>query len=184
MASHSYLMYFTKKNVDRVTTRVAKEKISPIQNHLFAEELFPVAPPCDFVEIESKFGIGNCTVRTIGLEHPGGSTGFRLDWPDRSMAYITDTVAAEDAEYVSFIENVDLLVHECYFPDGFERHARLTGHSTATAVAKAARQSNAKELILVHVNPIDNVVDPINLASVQQIFPHTRLGNDGMEVDF
>ena len=51
------------------------------------------------------------------LEHRGGSIGYRLDWPGHSMAYVTDTTADADAAYVAKIRGVDLLVHECYFPD-------------------------------------------------------------------
>ena len=58
------------------------------------------------------------------LRHPGGSVGYRIDWPDRSLAYVTDTVAAADADYVEKIRGVDLLIHECNFGDDQPEQAR------------------------------------------------------------
>jgi len=172
------------KEVDRVTAHIESTKIKPIEKHLFADVLFPVTPPFDFSPVEDLKTIGDCRIKTFPMEHPGGSTGFRLDWPDRSLAYITDTIAETDADYIEHIKDVDLLIHECYFKDGLDKHARLTGHSSATNVAKVAKQSGAKELVLVHVNPILNIEDPIGLSVVKDIFPNTRLGVDNMEIEF
>ena len=129
--------------------------------------------------------IGNgCKVTHFPLEHPGGSVGFRLDWADRSMAYVTDTVADPEADYVEKIANVDLLVHECYFGDKDADYAAKTGHSWGSNVAKVAKKANVKRLALVHVNPVLNQVDPIGLDAVKEMFPDTVLGTDGMELDF
>ena len=172
------------KEVDRVTAHIESAKIKPLQQHLFSDVLFPVTPPFDFSPVEELQTIGDCRIKTFPMEHPGGSTGFRLDWPDRSLAYITDTIAATDANYIEHINDVDLLVHECYFPDGLDEQATLTGHSSATNVAHVAKQSGARNLVLVHVNPILNNEDPIGLDVVKGIFPNTRLGCDGMEIEF
>ena len=118
------------------------------------------------------------------LDHPGGSLGFRLDWPDRSLAYVTDTVAREDADYVEQIRGVDLLVHECYFADDLADLATLTGHSHTTPVASVARAADVGRLVLVHVNPLINAQDPVGLATAQAIFPATQIGFDGAAVDF
>ena len=172
------------KDVERVTAHIESSKIKPVEEHLFADVLFPVTPPFDFSPVEELKTIGDCRITSFPMEHPGGSTGFRLDWPDRSLAYITDTIASTDADYVAHIKDVDLLIHECYFPDGLEEQAKLTGHSSATHVANVAKQSGATNLVLVHVNPIFNTEDPIGLDIIKDIFPNTRLGVDGMEIEF
>ena len=56
------------------------------------------------------------------------------------MAYVTDTTAAADANYRSAIAGVDLLLHECYYPDTMAPLATLTGHSVITPVARLARR--------------------------------------------
>ena len=115
--------------------------------------------------------------------HPGGSLGYRLDWKDRSMAYVTDTTVRSD--HIEKLRGVDLLIHECYFPDGFEERAALTGHSCVTPVAELARSADVGRLILVHINPMATKKDFAKLeASAQAIFPSTQLGVDRMEIDF
>ena len=175
-----------KKKVDRVTAYIEEEKISALEQHLFAELIFPIQPPFEFSPIESLKTVGrsNCRLTSFPLPHPGGSRGFRLDWPDRSLAYVTDTVADPNAEYTSIIEGVDLLIHECYFADGTDEYATLTGHSWATEVARVAKKAKVGQLALVHVNPVLNVDDPIGLDVVQGICSQAILGRDGMTLEF
>jgi ribonuclease BN (tRNA processing enzyme) len=128
---------------------------------------------------------GDGTLRHFPLVHPGGSVGFRLDWPGHSLAYVTDTTTpGACAGYVDQIRNVDLLVHECNYPDGMEEMAELTGHSCATPVAQTARAAGVKRLVLTHVNPATDVEDPIGMPAIRKVFPGAELGYDGMLLDF
>jgi len=171
--------------VARATVYGEPDKLAAIKRHLFSELLFPVEPPCDFRPLTGPVDIPNDGRLTyFPLDHPGGSLGFRLDWPDRSLAYVTDTVAREDADYVERIRGVDLLVHECYFADDLADLATLTGHSHTTPVALVARAAEVGRLVLVHVNPLINAQDPVGLETAQAIFPATRIGFDGAAVDF
>lgn len=169
-----------EKDVDRVTVHLAADKIQAVKEHLFHQQLFPARPdfdlrPFDQNPIELRDG---STLTTIPLEHPGGSHGFRIDWKDRGLAYITDTVAAKDADYVQAIKGVDTLVHECYFPDGWEERATLTGHSCLTPVAEVAREAGAQRLYLTHTNPLDEDLKMLNLNSVQNIFNDIHVPDD------
>jgi ribonuclease BN (tRNA processing enzyme) len=98
------------------------------------------------------------------------------------MAYITDTTAP--GEYVDFIRGVDLLIHECYFPDELADWALKTGHSAATPVAELARDAKVGRLVLVHVDPQRSDDDPIGLANVRAIFPNAEIAEDLMELEF
>ena len=97
----------------------------------------------------------------IALTHPGGSVGYRIDWPDRSLAFITDTVV--DGSYSEFVRGVDLLIHECYFPDDMAEWATKTGHSYTTPVAGLARDAAVGRLMLMHIDPA--VPSPTRLES-------------------
>jgi len=169
----------------RVTVHGESHKLAAVDEHLFSEYLFPTRP-----SFESRPLGGEVRLPTGGrlthfpLEHNGGSIGFRLDWPDRSMAYVTDTTAAVEADYVEKIRGVDLLVHECYFPDDQADWAKKTGHSFTTPVAEVARKAEVGRLVLVHLNPLSTDDDPIGLDVARAIFPATELGEDLMEVDF
>ena len=172
--------------LDRITVHAERDRIESISTHLFSQLLFPVEPPFEFAELEGEFTAGdNCRVTWFPMKHPGGSVGFRLDWTDRSMAYVTDTTAHADADYVQHIRGVDLLVHECYFNDGQEELAELTGHSCATPVGQVAQKAGVGKLVLVHVNPIAPIDNPLELDPIRQQFSKpVLLATDGMELEF
>jgi len=182
----TYLLSTTfEKSLERVTVHAAADKLAAVREHLLSEPLFPAPLPCQWQPLTSgPVTVGGARVTHFPLVHPGGSIGYRLDWPDRSLAYVTDTTASREADYVRHIRGVDLLVHECNFRDGQEEWAAKTGHSSATPVAQVAAAANVKRLILIHFDSLDETEDPIGLASIRRIFPETTLGADGMEIDF
>lgn len=176
-----------ERSVESVAAYVEPAKLAAIREHLFHELLFPLLPPLEFRPLHPGQPVpldrgGRLT--PFALEHPGGSLGFRLDWPGHSLAYVTDTTADLRAAYVSRIESVDLLVHECYFPDGFEDRARLTGHSCLTPVAEVARQARVQRLALVHTNPLDLQSQTLDVADARRIFPNIHLPDDGESLEF
>jgi ribonuclease BN (tRNA processing enzyme) len=170
----------------RIRVHAERPKIQAIREHLFSELLFPVAPPCTFVELSGDVALpGEGNLAWFPLErHPGGSVGFRLEWPGHSLAYVTDTVAAVDADYVEHIRGVDLLIHEAYFNDDQRAMAELTGHSCVTDVARVARAAQVKRLVMVHMNPLCDEDQPLDLTAARQLFPSLEIGKDGMEVEF
>jgi ribonuclease Z len=128
--------------------------------------------------------IGGARIAHFPLEHPGGSMGYRLDWPDRSLAYITDTTASASADYVERIRGVDLLVHECNFNDEQAEWARETGHSFASAVAEVATSAKVKRLVLVHFDSLADTEDPVSIARLRENFSSAELGADNVQIDF
>lgn len=171
--------------LERVTVHAQPEKLAAIRAHLFSDELFPVLPKCEFVPLAKSVHLaGGGKVTHFPLEHPGGCVGFRLDWPTRSMAYVTDTTAHPAADYIERIRGVDLLIHECNFPDGQADFARLTGHSCTRDVAHLARQAGVRRLVLTHFNPLAAEDDPVGLPAAQAIFPATQLAEDRQELEF
>ncbi|MHB0958005.1 MAG: MBL fold metallo-hydrolase [Pirellulaceae bacterium] len=174
-----------EKSLDFVRVHGEAIKLAAVQEHLFSPHLFPARPPIQWRPLDGSVELpqdGQLTY--FPLRHPGGSLGYRLDWPTRSLAYVTDTTAKEDAEYVERIRGVDLLIHECNFPDGAEYRAELTGHSCTSPVARVARKAEVGMLILVHINPLVERDDAIRLDRARHIFPNTYIGTDLMEIDF
>jgi len=172
--------------LDRIIVRGAAEYLAAIDEHLFAEALFPEKPPMEFHplgEADEALPSGG-RLTAFPLAHQGGSVGYRLDWPGHSMAYVTDTTASVDADYVEKIRGVELLIHECYFSDVHAEWARHIGHSWTTAVAQVAREARVGRLVLVHLNPLSTADDPIGLEVARAIFPNTTIGEDLMELEF
>lgn len=173
-----------EKPMQRVTVHGEAAKLAALQQHLLAPDLFPVALPCEYRPLTEPVTLADGSrLSYFPLRHPGGSVGFRIDWPGRSLAYVTDTTASAQADYIEHIRGVDLLIHECYFPDGMEALAEKTGHSCATPVAEVAKAAGVKRLLLVHVNPLSLDDDPIGLARVRAVFADAEIGFDGMEVE-
>ena len=168
-----------------VTVHGEADKLAAVEEHLFSPLLFPAKLPCTFEPLTERFALSDGGRLThFPLEHPGGTVGFRIDWPDRSLAYVTDTTARAGAPYLDAIRNVDVLLHECYFPDREQRMANLTGHSHTTPVAELAREANVGRLVLMHIYPLLSEQDPIGLAAAQRVFPATEIAHDRMEIEF
>ena len=174
------------REMHHVTVHAEDEKLKAIKEHLFSELLFPVAPPFETETLAEKVTLADGGVLThFPLKHPGGSIGYRIDWQNRSFAYVTDTIASTDADYVKLIEGVDLLVHECYFgEESMSEHAELTGHSWLRPVAEVAAAAKVGRLVLVHMNPLADNDDEFDLEAARKIFPNIELGHDEMEVEF
>jgi len=184
----TYLLYVLFEKPD-VKARVYAEadKIESIQNHLLHQDLFPAPLSCEFIPIQfdrTATLSSGMEMTCFPLSHPGGSVGYRLTKDGCSMAYVTDTTASLEAHYLEKIRGVDLLVHECNFPDGREDWAELTGHSCATPVAKVAKSVGAGKLVLTHADPLSNDIDPIGMNTIREIFPNSILAEDKMVVEF
>ncbi len=170
--------------IRRVTVHAVDEKLAAIRQHLLAEPLFPARPPCDFRPLAGSVALAQGgTLTYFPVEHPGGAVGYRLDWPGHSLAYVTDTTAKPNAEYLDAVRGVGLLVHECNFPDAKAELAARWGHSAASAVAQLAAAAGVGQLVLVHFDPMADNNSPI-LQQAAGIFPRTTLGSDNLAVEF
>jgi len=174
-----------QKPIERITVHGQNVKLAAVREHLLDEHMFPAPLNCEWRPLEDgPLTIGGARITHFPVVHPGGCVGYRLDWPDRSMAYVTDTTAAKNAKYVDQIRGVDLLVHECNFRDGQEEWAEKTGHSSTTPVAQVAAAAGAKRLVLVHLDPLEESDDPVGIEAARKVFPATEIGYDGMEIEF
>ena len=179
----NFIIPFITKQLTRGTVHAREPYLTDVQKHLFSPLLFPINPGFEYRELANEVRLSDGGLLThIPLVHPGGSTGFRIDWPDKSLAYITDTTVS--ADYREFIRGVDVLIHECNFPDSLAPWSAKTGHSNTTPVAELAREAQVKRLFLIHFDPQHPEDDPIGIATARAIFPNTEMAEDLMEVEF
>ncbi len=165
-----------------------RQTLQAVQDHLFAKPLFPKQPDFEYRLLQPSVEIPDGgKVTHLGLQHPGGSVGYRIAWatragsPPRSVAFITET--SVDVSYADFIHGVDLLIHECYFSDDMAQWSRTTGHSNTTRVAELARQAAVGRLILVHINPLATGEDPVGIERARAIFPNSSVAEDRLEIE-
>ena len=173
-------------DIDRVRIHLAKEKISAVKKNLYHKLLFPVKPEYEFCSFENEKPIqleNGASLVPFPLDHPGGSHGFVLSYDSKTIAYVTDTTAQKDSDYIANIKDVDLLIHECNFPDGKEDYAKLTGHSCLTPVAHVAKKAKAGRVMLVHINPLDESDNPLDLDSVKKIYSKMEVAEDQQVIE-
>ncbi|HEX3598906.1 MAG TPA: MBL fold metallo-hydrolase [Lacipirellulaceae bacterium] len=170
IAGLTYLIKVVPEHVLANTTVHGEgPKLQAVREHLFAEAIFPVLPSFTFAPLSSPVEIlGGGYLTYFPLTHPGGSVGYRLDWPGHSMAYVTDTTASSDAAYMDVIRGVDLLVHESFFADDVNDLPAITGHSTIESVAEVAAKARPVRLVLVHLDPMNE--GGLNLETARRLF--------------
>jgi ribonuclease Z len=164
--------------------------LDAVRTHLFAQPVFPVMPEFTFLPLQDhpqvQLSDGAILTHQPLTTHPGGSTAYRIDWraedgrESRSLAYVTDTVV--DDSYSEFVQGVNLLLHECYFPDDMAEWADKTGHSYTTAVANLARRNDVGRLLLIHVDPQSGDLDPIDVQAAQAVFAASDIAQDLTEL--
>ena len=177
------LVPMLRGDMERVRVFGTANTLQAVRTHLLANELFPVMPDFEWHVLGDGVPLpDNGKLTWTALDHPGGSVGFRLDWEGKSLAYITDTTAP--GSYADFVRGVDMLIHECYFPDDMADWAEKTGHSSSTNVAELARAAQIKRLYIVHVDPQRPDDDPIGMKGIRAIFANTNLAEDLMEIEF
>ena len=96
------------------------------------------------------------TLRTAPLNHPGGATGYRLEYAKRSIAYITDTEhrpGVLDEKIVALAKGVDLLIYDGNYTDEEFPERIGWGHSTWQEGLRIREAAGAKRLAIFHHDP-------------------------------
>ncbi len=137
---------------------------------------------------------GEDVVRPAGTDEPCAENGFRKcsgtdmelrirndevaykPYEPRSFAYCSDT--APFPELAGWVKGVDLLYHECTFPDSMADMARSTFHSTTLQAARCALEAGAKKLVVGHYSSRFPDVSPF-IEEIRSVFPEAYLGHEG-----
>ena len=107
---------------------------------------------------------GKVHIKTYLLNHPQGSTAYRLQFNGRSICYVTDVeheAGSLDEALLGFIENADLVIYDStYSDDDFYRYAGW-GHSTWQQGIRLCQAARVRQLAIFHHDPenSDTVMD-------------------------
>lgn len=134
-----------------------------------------------FKEIgNSKFYINGAKVISKIFPHsnPPFSVGYRIEYKGKVVTFVTDTIISNAQK--KFVKDSDLLIHEAYYPKGYEESAKREWHSITTDVAKLAKDSGCKKLALYHFN---RRFDPkLFEKEVKELFRNSTLPDDLTEL--
>ena len=150
---------------------------------IFDSPLFPVAYRGKSVVVKpgKTLDINGVGVTCHPLTHPGGSLAYRFQWPEKSLAYVTDTIG--DERYLDFIKDVDLLIHERNFSNELLDLAIVSGHCTTNDVIRVAQCAKAKQLALTHFNPLEEG-EVLETELLKRVCPGAVFAHDGLVLEF
>jgi phosphoribosyl 1,2-cyclic phosphodiesterase len=103
--------------------------------------------------------LGDVTVRTAALRHPGGCLGLRIEHRGHSFVYATDTEhdpvhGTLDESLVELSRDADVLCYDAmYTDDQYKRGKVGWGHSTFSEGLRVARAAGVRNLYFFHHEP-------------------------------
>jgi len=161
--------------------------------NLMRRPYFPVSPEVftadvNFINVKTgeTFDFSdNLKVSTIPLNHPGGATGYRIDYEGKSFACITDTEHTPghpDEVILEMIDGVDMFIYDCSLTDQELPDFAGYGHSTYEEGIRLAKLAKAGSIYAFHHMPFrtDQELDMIEkkLQTDQVNFKIAREGDN------
>jgi len=117
-------------------------------------------------------------IRNIRLNHPGSGLGFRFEYNNHKIVFLTDHELEEEPysgsslkETIEFCRGADLLIHDAQYLKEEMKLYKGWGHSAVDDVFKMAVAAKVKSLVLFHHNPTrsDSEIDEILIDLNSQI---------------
>lgn len=126
-------------------------------------------------------------IRTAALNHPGGATGYRLEYGGRSACYVTDTEHREeglDPVVLGLIADADLVIYDTTYTDDEYPRYRGWGHSTWQEGVRLCRAAGAKRLLAFHHDPDhdDDTLDRIAVELDREL-PGSLVAHEGLQLE-
>ncbi|MEC9344061.1 MAG: MBL fold metallo-hydrolase [Pseudomonadota bacterium] len=162
---------------------------------LMRRPYFPVGPDVFQAGIgyrdvarNAVFDLGDgIEVRTMPMNHPGGATGYRVDYSGRSFAFVTDTehlVGETDMSVVELIEGVDCFAYDSSLTDAELPDFAGYGHSTWEEGLRLREKAGAGAVFALHHMPFrtDEEVDAIE-AAMQKRHARSGVAREGQKID-
>lgn len=137
---------------------------------------FPVPKEAIAANIEitpqskNSWTIGNATITRLTMNHPGGGSCYTISDGVTKVAYVTDNELyppykknTDFLDFVAFVKNADLLIHDAQYVVEDMPAKSGWGHSVAEESIKLALAANVKRLALYSHDPerTDTMVDEI-----------------------
>jgi ribonuclease BN (tRNA processing enzyme) len=163
---HIYAEETKERTIQEALTKILRPHYFPVRLEEMQAELryHPLV-------IGSPVRVGDITVSVIACEHPGGALAFRIDTPDRRVAYVTDheflksyrgapaDVTLEDAlvepylPLIDFLRGSDPIIHEAQYTPREYRSKVGWGHSSMSNATALMKLCEARDWYVIHHDP-------------------------------
>jgi phosphoribosyl 1,2-cyclic phosphodiesterase len=126
-------------------------------------------------------------LRTAALNHPGGATGYRIDYGGRSVAYITDIECGDgslDPAVMALVRGASLVIVDTMYTDEELPSKMGWGHSSWQQGVRLAEEAAAGQLCLFHHDPehddasLDGIAREADAAR-----PGTIVASEGLVIE-
>ena len=107
----------------------------------------------DKAELERYY---SAKIRSIRLNHPGGSYGYRMEAFGRTVVVCTDVEYDNDVideDVIEFARGADLLIHDAQYTNEELERFRGWGHATFDQALEVAERAEVKVLAMTHHDP-------------------------------
>lgn len=123
-------------------------------------------------------------VRTGALNHPEGAVGYRVEFDDRSICYITDTEhvpGTSDETILNLVKDADIMIYDSTFTRAEFEACRGWGHSTWEEGARLADLAGVELFVAFHHDPWhdDDTMDEI-AGRLEKRRPGSVVAREGM----
>jgi len=149
----------------------------------FPIELADLAHHARFIDFQDETRtVGSAQVTARPVPHNGVTNGYRVEWDDFSIAYVSDhqqpigtpNVVAEPV--LELARDVDLLIHDAQFTPELLADRPNWGHCTPAYARTVAKQAGAKRLALFHHDPLHDD------STVEALAADAQSAEDSLEV--
>ncbi len=143
------------------------------------------------LEVGDSVSLDDAKVETALLNHPGEAIGYRVNWQNYAVAYITDTEHFPDRldeNVLKLSRHADLLIYDATYTDEEYHNPRSSkvgwGHSTWQEAVKIAKAASVKKLVIFHHDPLhdDNFMDQVREDTAKQ-FPNSLVAWEGLTIE-
>ncbi|VVC04760.1 Ribonuclease Z [Candidatus Bilamarchaeum dharawalense] len=105
-----------------------------------------------------------------------------VSWKNSGRKIVYGGDCLPDDNLTEAARNADVLIHEATFDSSKKEDAEERMHSTAEDAALIAKKAKVKQLVLTHVSPRYANTN-ILLEQAKNIFPQTKIAEDGFSID-
>lgn len=126
-------------------------------------------------------------MRTAPLSHPGGATGYRIEFGGHAVAYLTDLELGAgpiDQAVLALAKDAGVLIVDATYTDMEIPNHVGWGHSSWQQVVALAETAGAGTLCLFHHDPAhdDAFMDEV-AAAADKARPGTLVAREGLSIE-